>query len=208
MDMGQKFNLSQNESVIMKEDRISHGGTFSGYTDELVLTNLQIILVSKGVFGNVKNIEYFPLSQLKVFNNQAQVFVGKKSNGTTILDIYFFNGEESFGFESKKRARLWVESINNLMTGQSVNIDSLGKNTSSQFDGITEQLSDTAVQVKEQLGLVGDSFKSAFGIQSKNRIKENKSEKITMKCPACGAPLSGEKGIIIRCQYCDTDTRI
>lgn len=38
-----KFNLQPNEVVLLKDDSVMHGGLFSAYTDELILTNLNFV---------------------------------------------------------------------------------------------------------------------------------------------------------------------
>jgi len=42
------YNLQPNESIIMKSDSVCHGGGLAGYTDELILTNLNIVLIRIG----------------------------------------------------------------------------------------------------------------------------------------------------------------
>lgn len=204
--MALNYNLASNESIIMKNDSVSYGRS---YYNELILTNQQIILVIKGTFGNTKNVKYFSLSQIKNFNNQAQVFIGKSNNGRTTLDVYFLNGQESFGFDSKRTLRKWVENITTLVNGEDVVIDQLGSHNGGQFDDVREQFTEAAKQVKEQFGLAGSSFKNAFGFQNKQTDTHSlNNEKITTKCPSCGAPITGKRGNIVSCQYCDTDNHL
>lgn len=207
--MAKGYKLAPNESILMNSDRISYGGALAAFKDELVLTNQHIILINKGIFGNVKNVQYYNLNQIKVFNNKVQVLVRRKQNGSPILDVYFINGQESFGFESKRKALQWAEHIALLVGGQDVEIGNLGKQIGGEFDSFAEQLTDVADQLREQVGLAGESFKLALGIRPHD-IKKNKpvNERVATKCYACGAPLSGIKGQIIKCQYCDTDSQL
>ena len=89
--MATKYKLLPNESIILQEDNVCHGNGFSAYTDDLLLTNLNIVLISKGMFGNVKGITQYPLNQIKMFNGKPQAIRGKQSNGSPCLDIYFTN---------------------------------------------------------------------------------------------------------------------
>ena len=41
--MAAKYNLMPNESIILKETGVAHGGVMAIYTDELMLTNLNIV---------------------------------------------------------------------------------------------------------------------------------------------------------------------
>lgn len=56
------YKLAPNESILMNSDRISYGGALAAFKDELVLTNQHIILINKGIFGNVKNVQYYNLN--------------------------------------------------------------------------------------------------------------------------------------------------
>lgn len=52
------YSLQPNETILMKTESVKHGGVMALYTDELVLTNLNLILCSKGVFRNKKGVTY------------------------------------------------------------------------------------------------------------------------------------------------------
>ena len=190
-----KYNLQPNESMIMNQDRILHGGLMANFTDELILTNLHLVLVRKGAFGNTKGIQTFPLNQIKVFNRQAQVLLGKTRGGYPQLDVYFLNGQDSFGFESKKEAVKWIANINKLITGNEGEVDTSPNMAIPGAEYIAETLKGTM-----------DTFKGALGIKSKNN--NEMSTKAAKKCSSCGASISGTKGQIVRCQYCDADQQL
>lgn len=190
-DMATKYNLQPNESMIMSYDRVSHGGSMAGYTDELLLTNLNIVFLDKGMFGKVKNIQVFPLNHIKVFNGQAQVLLGRRNGLYVQIDIYFLNGQESFGFERKKEALKWIANINKLVTGSEGEIDT---STSGELVGVEN----IAGALKETM----DAFKGVFSDKSKSRIEV--ASRAVAKCTSCGAPISGNKGEVASCQYCDT----
>lgn len=192
-----KYNLLPNESIILKSESVMHGGLMAAYTDELILTNQNIVYVSKGMFGNIKNVERFPVNQIKMYNAEPQAILGKQQNGQPQLEIYFLNGHECFAFQSsnKKEVVQWVHAICKLVTGHESNTVSPG--SGSAIPG-TEYLAET---IK---GTV-DTFKNAFGIKSKATDDGVSSEKVTKKCIACSAPLTGSKGQTVHCKYCDTD---
>lgn len=191
-----EYKLLPNEAMIMKQERIIHGGGMANFTDELVLTNLNLVLISKGTFGNVKNIQAFPVNQIKVFNNQAQVILSKTRGGYPQIEVSLLNGHEKFGFESKKDATNWINKINQLVTGEDVEI-----NVSARvaIPG-TEMIADA-------LGGTVDAFKDALGFKSKKSSTES-IEKVAKKCGFCGAPMSGKKGQIVCCSYCDADQQL
>lgn len=190
-----KVNLMPNESIIRTSRNVVHGGLMAVYTDELILTNQNIIHVKKGVFGNTKNVKKYPVNQIKIFNGQPQAILGKQRNGTPQLEIYFLNGLECFGFQSlaKKEVVQWINAISNLVTGHE-------SNTVPSVFAIpgTEYLSET---IK---GTV-DTFKNTFGINTKKTDNSVPSEMVTKKCISCSAPLIGKRRQTMHCKYCDTD---
>ena len=191
-----EYKLLPNEAMIMKQERVIHGGAMANFTDELILTNQNLVLISKGTFGNVKNIQAFPVNQIKVFNNQAQIMLSKTRGGHPQIEVYLLNGQVNFGFESKKIATIWIEKINQLVTGQDVEIN---VSTKTAIPG-TEMIADA-------LGGTVDAFKGAFGFGSKKSSTES-DEKVAKKCSSCGATISGKKGQIIRCSYCDDNQQL
>lgn len=190
-----KVNLMPNESIILKSTNVMHGGLMAVYADELILTNLNIIHVKKGIFGNTKNVKKYPVNQIKIFNGQPQAMLGKQRNGSPQLEIYFLHGLECFGFQSlpKKEVVKWIKAISHLVTGQ----ESTTVPSGFAIPG-TEYLSET---IK---GTV-DTFKNTFGINSKKIDNGISFEMVTKKCISCSAPLIGEKRQTIHCKYCDTD---
>lgn len=187
--MAAQYNLQPNEVVILKTDAIMHGGGFgSAYTDELILTNLNLVLVRKGVFGNSKGVLTFPVSQIKVHNQQAQVAVGK-NRGADALEVYFVNGHEYFNFGSgrkyKKKVHEWVAKINFVVTGQ---------------DAPVQSVSSLALPGAE---LVAGVLKDTFGVfKSKLGSQPGAPVTISGKCRSCGAPATGFQGQTITCEYC------
>lgn len=190
-----KINLMPNESIILKSENVMHGGLMAGYTDELILTNQNIIHVKKGVFGNTKNVKKYPVNQIKIFNGNPQAMLGKQRNGSSQLEIYFLNGHEYFGFQSltKKEVVQWINAISHLVTGHGSTIVPFG----FAIPG-TKYLSET---IK---GTV-DTFKNTFGIKSQIIDNGVSSENVTKKCISCSAPLIGKKRQTMHCKYCDTD---
>jgi len=197
------LNLQPNESVVMKSDHVRYI-TSSGfmspyvdkYTNELILTNLNIILVNKSQFGKTKGVQYYPLNQIKVFDGKASALLSKQRSGLPQLEIYFMQGQEAFGFESKQEVLKWVSNINQLLVGKVVGID--------DSDDMT--LPGTA-QIVEPLKATIDAFKGAFSLKSETK-QEVSQEVVTGKCTACSAPISGVKGQAVKCQYCGSDQQL
>lgn len=182
------YQLHPNEYIILKNDRIN-------YRDELILTNLNIILI-KGVFKSIKNSQYFPVNQIKVFNGKAQVIVYRDNRLRQLLEVYFLNGQEQFVFESKKEAEKWAYAINQLLTGNINEIDTTNNKVIPGTEYIAEVLKDSV-----------DAIKGVFGIKSKYQSNIGQ-EKVIKKCISCGAQISGNQGQIVQCQYCNTEQQL
>lgn len=207
--MAPKINLAPNESIILKEACVAHGGIMAIYTDDLILTNLNLICISKGLFGNTKNIYYYPLSELKQYNGKAQAIMGKLSNGIETLELYFVNGTESFNFQAhnKKTIKRWIAEISNVVGCKADSSHNVNCEDDDEVDpnSIAGAINEVGKQFKE----VGGEFLNAFGFKPKKKTKTaditNEQKVINKKCISCSAPLVGKRGCVVQCRYCDTE---
>lgn len=184
----ENYNLLENEAIILKNERAYHPiGRKIGNPGELVLTNLNIFYSKKGIFGGTKEILKFPLSEIKIIDGNPQVNLGKNANSQYQMEIYFRNSQECFYFVAygKKELIKWIDKISELLTGKQANIDDRERN---YVPGVSE----FAGALKNTIG----TMKDAFG------IKEKEPEKVTIRCMSCGAPLTGNKGSVIKCRFC------
>lgn len=190
------YNLQPNEGVIRKSSNVMHGGILAAYTDELILTNFNIIYISRGVFGNKKGMQKFPLNQLKIINDKPQIIMGKMKNGLHQLEIYFTNGQQNFVFQSsgKKEINEWINDVYKIVVGESAGLDTTEK---SKFSNVVKDTVDT--------------FKDVIGVKksiSQQNTMGEATVKKTAKCMACRAPICGFVGKTIRCRYCDTEQNL
>lgn len=192
------YGLQPGESFVHKQERVRTGGGLGsfGFTDELILTSQNLVLVKKGMFGNGKGVRVFPLNTIKVFQGQAQAVVGKK-DGWAALDVYFDNGTEQFVFEglTKKDATFWSQKINEVVTGAPAKVMSPSASAAELAAGA----------MKDTVG----AFKDAFGLRSKTELAAAAAAvPIAGSCARCGAPISGIRGQAVTCDYCDSDTQL
>ena len=179
--MDEQITLNPGETVIKNSPEIGYGGSLSRDNSELILTNQSIILKRRNLFGKVTEIKRFPLSDITVSNNQAQVRLGKKDIVTPTLDIYFTTGRESFRFTWEDDVKEWANEINRLVTGQQ-DIYEI-KDWAEDMEHIASAIDGSIRKVKR-----------AFGIKE--------TEVVSCKCPACGASISGILGETVQCPYC------
>jgi hypothetical protein len=194
-----EYQLSPNEFIIIKNDHVYHGND----SGEIILTNLSLVhITEKGAFKKTYITQKYPIDQIKVFNGKAQVLLGKNGN----IDIYLINGQESFKFwnnetffsekKAEKDAINFIDAINQLFSGEVVNTNTSSKAMIPEIEIITDTLGDTV-----------DAFKSALGFNTK-KSSTIPIEKTTKKCNSCGATISGKKGQVVRCSYCDADQQL
>ena len=93
-----EINLLPNETIIMHDSEMKHdrGGMFDSELDELVLTNLALIVVHRNIWGKFKDTQRYPLDQVKVVNGSPQVYAGTSSSGENQLQVHFLHGMEAF----------------------------------------------------------------------------------------------------------------
>ena len=199
-----KYVLQHNEAVLRtSESGVQRGnGVFSAFKDELVLTNLHLIWVNKGMLGNVKHIEYLPLAMVKVHNDQAQALLTKSSNGLPQLVVFFQDGEEVFKFQSggKREIGRWIDAINGAVTGDSAGANASGASARMALPGtgaVAETLRDTFSQ-----------FRTTFKGGATGSGAQAQPVRVSSKCASCGASISGIAGTVAKCQYCDTESKL
>lgn len=193
-----KYQLQPNEGVVLQKMGICYEpNKFStAYTDELILTNFNLIHVRKGVFMGTKGVRYIPLNQVKVIGGKCQALVGKARNGTAILQIYTQQGTEEFAFQTKakKNAGIWANEISRLVTGRD------SENALESQDAPEYDFEDTVVgQLKDAFGVLG------FGFGKSGKQQKSSVERVLTKCSGCHAPITGVKGKSAVCKYCDTE---
>lgn len=185
------YNLQPNESFVHRYEGVLHGGLLASYTDELILTSQNLVLIKKGAFGNKKGMQVFPLREIKIFQGEAQALLGKHRNGSPSLDVYFRNSAEHFGFQNKREVTRWSQKINQVIAGTSAEMTSFSSSGAAKVAGA---MKDTV-----------DAFKGAFGFKSKAEVAAVAAAvPVAGDCVSCGAPVSGIRGQAIVCSYCDT----
>ena len=121
--MAEEFKLSPEEAVILRTGKIGYGGGFQlpsmFNSNELILTNKNLILLKKNMFGQTEDTLYFPLSKILMANGRPQVKKSNPSHMEYALDVYFETGMESFRFEWESDIDEWVENIVSVVTGVS-----------------------------------------------------------------------------------------
>lgn len=188
------YSLQPHESFVHRQERIRYGGTLANFSDELILTSHNLVLVEKRVFGGNKGVRVFPLSQVKVFQGAAQALVGKHRSGHHSLDVYFQGGTEQFVFMRRKDVHFWAEKINEVITGVQ----------SGRVASSASSMEKLAGSMKNTVG----AFRVAFGAADGAAGAPGGDSVAAVSCNGCGAPLSGVQGQVVVCSYCDGATQL
>jgi len=187
-----KYNLLPDESIILKCESVFLGNKLG----ELILTNYYLThIIEKGAFKKKYVVQQYSLNQIKVYDGKAQIALGKSNT----LDVYLINSNVSFRFYSddffsgkkmKKDCEQFASKINELVTGE---IIEYGNSDNRALPG-TEFLAGTLK------GTI-DTFKGVFNTPPVE-------EKVAKPCPSCTASMSGTKGDVVKCQYCNTEVTL
>ena len=192
------IKLASNEGIIIQSAAVMSGSVWAAYTDELILTNLNVILVKRGMFGNKKSEKRFPVSQIKRINGKPQAILGPNSlNGADQLHITFMHGVEWFEFQSggAEEINRWIKAIYELF------------HCTPELPPIVEEEPEVGV-IESTLKKGVDSIKRIFGVKPKSTSSPvASSEPLNIRCPGCKAPLTGKPGEVVQCPYCDTKHR-
>ena len=187
------YDLLPNEFVLVKDENAVRGRA----SIELILTNLNLVVVTKRALGKPRGSETFPLNQIKVHNGQAQALLGGTS-GYPRLEVYFLHGQEEFRFINggKKTIQTWISKINEAVTGQPAAEN--GSSGSPALDLVADALS--SVPGGDRVAGVLKGTLGAFN--SKRGAKPEAVVQIATKCVSCGAAVSGMQGQTVTCSYC------
>ena len=94
---------------------------------------------------------------------------------------------ESFRFEWESDAQKWADKVTEVITGVKVQRD--------EYAWVGETLA-----MADSVNSTIRNLRKTFGIRS--------DEQVSIKCPSCGATLTGTEGETVKCPYCGTFTTL
>ena len=170
-----KYILQENESVIMKNKGVKHVG--GAKTNELILTNLNLIVVKKGIFGNTESVQYFPVNQIikaiatlktktkkkKIpYEDHYSLFPKYEYHEKVLestLTVRLANSIEYFSFGKtpawKADPNEWAGNINELLEGELTEINPTSIKAIPGAEYMAEKARDTANALKNPFGEKG-----------------------------------------------------
>lgn len=190
-----KYTLGPTEVVLMPEQSAVRGRNSSC---DLVLTNLNLIVINKGIFGNSpfsnpKSIDTYPVKEIKIYNGQAQAQL-TTSRGAGALKIYFRHGEEEFRFVDggTRKIQKWIAKINEAATGQPA----------------VEPVPSAVPAADRVVGILKDTLGAFKSMRVPTIATPAPPTPVATRCEACGAPMSGMRGSVVTCAYCDSSQHL
>lgn len=196
-----EYNLAPGEFLIMQEKSVRLG-TLSDNEDltELVLTNHNIILVNDvdcGLFRTERYLKRCPLSDLQRHQGVAQTPVVKQKDRYCLqmlfpdetISVLFLDG-------ARRTAERWSNAIQQAAAGDFNNIDA--------SDVLPPELAEFIDGTKDFFGSFGGKKHNKKRTGSSTSEAVGASTSLSARCPGCHAPLTGYKGEIVTCSYCDT----
>lgn len=199
-----QYRMQPNEVILLKRKEIRHGVWDTN--SEIMLTNLNFIWTQNGMISKTPHV--YPLNRIRVYKNRVDVRLGGSNQYDPALEIGFTDGtEETFGFIStsiaSSRAEIlnWVNEINKVITGNDADLQS-EKNLPEIDTSVLGQFREVGKIYKEVLFGASKSINTSNSQQSQEATKQ---EKVAGTCKFCSAPITGNRGQIVHCQYCDSD---
>lgn len=147
-----KYELRSDEAVLLQAERVQRREGKRGGSDGLILTNLHLIVLDRGVLGRTE-AEYLPLSRVKVVDGQSQALATKSRGGQPQLEVFFLDRHEVFTFQSggKRAAVKWANAINSTVTGRGAEVQKPANLALPGTELVVETLRDTVGQVMRTL---------------------------------------------------------
>lgn len=192
------YNLTPDEFVIMKEASPTLAGARKQRLDEVVLTNLSLILVmsvQEGLFKRTRYVKRLPLATLRRSEAGPQA-LACKLDGMWWVQASFADDTVSFSLadNAKSTAQRWAEGIRLAASG-----DVAAIRTAST---LPPELADIASGAKDVISSLFAG--AAAGTPEAPAAADKPSAFVTQRCIGCHAPLSGKRGSMVTCPYCDT----
>ncbi len=152
-----KYELRADEAVLLQAEQVRRRDGKRGGSTSLILTNLHLIVVDRGVFGRA-DAEYIPLSQVKVVNNESQALATKRRHSQPQLEVFLLDRHEVFTFQCGGRRDVvhWANAINSAVTGRGSGVRKRANLALPGTELVVETLRDTLGQVVRTLRRKGN----------------------------------------------------
>ena len=188
-----EYLLQPDEFVIMEETNVTNA---NGNKIRLVLTDRNLLATTFNIWGNAKETKRYPLNKLKEQKGEPNIITTKES-GRSWLTLCYPSGQLSFHFDNFLAERKWqkaiVKAYKDRMATEKKEVREEEKRSRAENGGLGKMIAPA-------IGLFDSAKNSVTTMVSKPKVE------LLVRCPYCGAELSGMKGDIAECEYCGHKT--
>lgn len=197
------YNFEPGEFLLMQETDVALGIPADNESiKEVVLSNTHLILVnevSRGLFKTDRLVKRCPLSQIKRAQGEPQVPLVKHGDNCCLQVIFesetipllFSTSPRRTPSGTRRTAERWAASIRQAANGN--------LNDIKNADTLPPELADVVDGTKNFFGsLTGKNQKAAPDSRATSPAM------VSVRCPGCHAPLTGQSKSVATCPYCGT----
>ncbi len=178
------LNLRSDEKIILEDGDVSESGLSGSllFSDDLYLTNYNLIYVYVGLFGKVKNIKKYSLEDIKIDENEEPMAYRDWNEDADSVELRVELRSKTlevlFSEDTEENVEMWVDAIKTAVE------DLPGKERKKEAKKDTEETK----EIKEEAA-----------------PKPEENVKFVSKdCLGCGMLITGGEGKLVVCEYCDT----
>lgn len=200
-----RIDLLPHEGILKRDSEITHEKQHGrgSWTGELILTNLALLVVHKGVLGGTKEVIRWPLSQIRVIGGAPQAIAGKSASGQRQLHVYFSHGMEAFTLGiSDEDEEISLKNIFTPVSNQEM------RNIDEWREAISRAVLAGTPFASQGVSSAASSSPNSRSASQQAAATSGEKESpvyVTSRCIGCMAPISGIRGQKTTCRYCDTE---
>ncbi len=222
--MAMTYSLHPGETEILRAQKVKYARLMNPSGDELVLTDRRLILIRKGWNGETKDVRFFDLQDIDFKDGEPAVYMDAEWESLRLLIISIHGRKEEFALRAADQDTLmrWVNEIWYLVSDLPLPYPDAGINPDYlKEDMIMKEQEkplsylnvptfdwneDTSrLTIRNIPAADFNEDTSQFAVRS---IAAPEKKRVTVRCFACRAPLTGEVGEVVKCRYCDTEQTI
>lgn len=207
------FQLLPGERILLQVEQVERRTqTYRRTLVDLSLTNTHLVLVSKGALGRVKDVTRIPLADISRVGNRAQVHLVGARNETAKLDIQLREVKETFSEFPERHAQVvtWVNTINRLVTGVDEDVEVYTSAVESAIESVRALFGGgrtSAAPASRPAPRPAAPVPAPVPVRAAAPAvaPSPPRERAAGTCNSCCAPISGPRGSVVQCGFCDQE---
>jgi ribosomal protein L40E len=198
-----KLELAENENILKKYDYVWWYGDGLGKGGELYITNKNLIFMyKKGIFNVSYHLVKTPLNKVK--NNNGQFSINY-NNEEESVELLYPGGHDEYCFDDEETSKKFIREFEEILGGY---------HNEESYENLQAELHKNEQKICTECGR-GNTMNALFcnncgaklSFEKSKRENSNSNNKVSSdnkyKCKSCGALLKGNRGQMVKCEYCD-----